>query len=363
MGKYFLFLILILIMTSCASVEYMTINVQKPAQITIPLSVRKIAVVNNAGKQPGDVGHMSIATGNKEEQVSIDSDSLAIILTQALAQFMNDEGFYESVEPYNESLRPDESFLSESQIEASAIKQIADAMDVDAIISLDRLIVQSVQKSNYIGNSLTMESLKADIAARFRIYSHEGVLIAPLVQFTDSLQWEGIKHGRYLLTEEGEGKLPTREAALRESVLYTADQMVKMFIPYWEDQNRWYYTDGNTDMKRASVKASGNDWKSAALIWGELYEKEKSVKKKAKLASNIALANEMIDDVENAVNWAQISFDLFSSTYGNIHNQDETSVNKDLLYTGVYLSELKARLKEFQTLDVQQGSEIDQTDE
>ncbi|MFR9165671.1 MAG: hypothetical protein ACLVKO_05390 [Dysgonomonas sp.] len=95
MKKYILGSLLTAILTlSCSSVKFITVNVEKPASLTIPSSVRNIVIVNNTGVQPADIGHFTLKGIDDEEKVEVSSDSLNIILTQALAQFMDEESFF-----------------------------------------------------------------------------------------------------------------------------------------------------------------------------------------------------------------------------------------------------------------------------
>ncbi len=188
-----------------------------------------------------------------------------------------------------------------------------------------------------------MDILKVKMDARFSMYSKDGEMLVSPVIYKDSLSWENVRQGDRSLTKD----FPSREQALKLSVLDMADKMVRIFVPYWEKQYRWYYTDeGKTKMKKAQMKAGDNEWKEAAVIWGNLFEEESSDKKKAKLASNIALANEMLDDVENALNWADISYGLFTKT------MDKDS--EDVRNITVYKNELQRRLKDFELFGKQE---------
>ncbi len=346
MKKYILYSILLsVLLVSCNSTNWLAINVQKPALVTLPLTVENIIVVNNSAVQPSDVGHKDIYY-TKESDVSVSSDSLNIILTQAFAQFLNEEGFFGNVITYNIPLRDKkESFLSEIAVSNERIKQITDSTESNVLISLDRLIIQSKLRTSNIGNSLNSEKLTIDINANLRVYSPDGKMAYPLINYKDSVAWETISQNGIYFMEE----IPSRREALKFAVLYAADKLVKMFAPYWEEQERWYYTDGTTEMKEASVKANANKWTEAALIWGNIYEKEKNSLKKARLASNIALANEMLDDLENAVTWINISFDTFSSV-------QQKGANEDAELTQLYKAELEQRVKDFKKLDLQEGA-------
>jgi len=351
MKKQLAIYLLFIILTSCGGVQIITVNIQKPAMMPIQLDIQNITVVNNTVPQPSDIGHDAIEY-SKEEKVNVSGDSLGIITVQALAQFMDEEGFFKTVSAYELVLRDDNSFLAEKPLLPAAISEIAKETDADAVISLDYLIFQSTVNTQNIGDGLTSDKLDVNIDARFRIYSGNGELLTPVVAFQDTLHWENIRQGNYSLTED----FPSRREALKLSSLHIADKMVSMFIPFWEDQYRLYYWDSSTKMRVAALHADNSEWQNAALIWGEIYEKDNNTKKKAKLAANIALANEMLDDIENALKWANISYDLFISVY-------KSDQNADIEYITAYKSVLEQRLKDFGELDIQGGHELPEEDE
>ena len=89
-----------------------------------------------------------------------------------------------------------------------------------------------------------------------------------------------------------------------------ADAVTSSIVPSWKTDNRWYYSDSSKGMREATKMVLAGKWQEAADIWSELYDKEKNTNKKIRLASNIALANENLDDIENALAWINIAYDL-----------------------------------------------------
>ena len=341
MKSCLLFAVILLLFTSCGTLDVITIKVQKPAQVTLPLSIRNIVIVNNSPQQPADVGHTE-KKWKQEKDVAVTSDSLNTILIQALAQFLDDERYFDSVSAYDTPLGEDAIFPSESLIDEAKVNKIKTETGADAIVSLDRLILKSNLDKTNIGNNLTDEFLCVQMNVNFRVYQTGKMPLLPVMSLQDTLCWEALsQNGRYF-----DFVLISREKALKEAVLTVADKMVYMFIPYWQEQNRWYYTDGSTPMKKASAKASANHWKDAAIVWGDIYESEKSTNKKAKVASNIALANEMLDDLENAQTWLNIADELFAV------KQNEKS--RDRILINEYKEELKQRTIDSKKLDIQQ---------
>jgi hypothetical protein len=333
MKPSFCFLLFLTLLSSCSTVEIVRIDVEKPAQVTLPAYIQNIVVVNNAVIQPDSMGQIikrnaSVASGK------MPCDSLNIILTQALAQFMDDEKFYNQVVAYDEPLRKDNLFGFEMIIESDKIRQISEETGADAVISLDKFIIISTLEYSVA----FVAELTLDVQAKFRIYDGDGRGIGLPVVFRDTLCWNAWDYGDMMSAGE----------AARQAAIHVADKMVSMFIPFWQPQNRWFYTDSGREMREAAQKAMANKWKDAALLWGSLYDREEKPLKKAKIASNIALANEMLDDVENALIWADISYNLYEE-YGNETPQE------DFFRIVAFRAELKNRVSDFKKLDLQKG--------
>jgi hypothetical protein len=130
-------------------------------------------------------------------------------------------------------------------------------------------------------------------------------------------------------------------------VLSMSEGMVRQIVPYWEQQERAMYTDATKMMKEGSKYAMAGNWKEAAIAWGTAFENENSDQKhKAKMATNIALANENLDDIENAVTWINIAKDLIK----NYRNSDESA------YIYWYAKKLSEREKGMNKLKEQLGT-------
>ncbi|MDR1809131.1 MAG: DUF6340 family protein, partial [Prevotella sp.] len=254
-----LYCLLLITATSCSTVEVIGIDVEKPAQITLPTCIQNITIVNNAITQPDSINH-TIKKSFSTMEAAIPADSINTVLTQALAQFMDEKQFYNQVIAYDRPLRESGFFLTEQAIGQDSIRRIVGETNADAIISLDRFIAQATITERY--NSWIDYSMEVTMQAKFRIYDADGSTIGQPVLFQDTLYWN---------LDYPDSWLSTMKEALKQSAIYTADKMTSMFIPYWRRQNRWIYTGGGKDMREAVQNAMTNNWKEAALLWGELY--------------------------------------------------------------------------------------------
>lgn len=345
MKKIIFFFILSVFLSSCSTIRFIDIDIQKPAQVTLGSGIKNIVIVNNAVNQPDDVGHWMKAP-KETESITISTDSSIIMLAQALAQFVEEDGFFNTVTLYEEALRKDNEFLVETIIKPSIINKIETETNAELIISLDKVILTSTYSVNVVNKKVVPWGLSVGINAKLRTYTVGSEETPREMIFTDSIRWRGAWEGNYYSED-----IPSYKEAFKYTVVRAADKIAKAMSPTWERGERWYYSNATTQMKQAAVKASAGEWKDAAIIWGEVYEKENNENQKGKLASNIALANEMLDDVENAIAWLDAALDSFEKA-GKKDDKENVKLAKS------YKEKLKKRLQDFEKLDIQLGTSV-----
>ena len=345
-NKYpYLILLLLPFLASCAGIRYMTVETREPAQITLPTNIRKVLVVNNVAQQPDEIGHNIKKLGRKDfEKISASSDSVAIFYTEALAQFLGEEEYYDEVlYSNNNQQRRDNNFWLEQPILPEVMIEMLRESGADAIISLDKLIMNTYRTDHFYQEGFMYGEMMGRVQSVMRVYlpTMDGQI--PAVQYNDSLKWEGYDiKGRNAYAEL---ILPTAEEAMKELAIYAAEKMTKVFSPHWEMQERWLYTSFKSKMKEADMYAKNMQWEEALSIWEPLYAKEKGKINKAKTAYNIAVGYEMLGDMDMAVQWATTAQELM---------MDATSPNAlDLRRTTIYKSEVVRRADTSNKLNMQ----------
>ncbi len=312
----------ILFFSSCAGIQYMSIETREPAQVTLPTGVKSVLVVNNVVQQPDDIGHNIKRLGkNQTDRTKASADSVAIFYTEALSQFLDEEEYFDAVKYYEKPLRSDNDFWQEVPISPETMNELRNATATDAIISLDKLVLQTDWADFFRQEGYNYASMTGKIHSVIRVYlpSMEGKI--PVVQFTDSMKWEGydIRDGRAY----ADLIIPSQEEAMKQLAVFSAEKMTKVFSPHWENQDRWYYTQMSSKMREGEMFAKSNQWFNAIEKWKESYEKEKNKLNQAKAAHNIALGYEMLDDMNSAYEWATTAADLFqqSTTTGSLERR------------------------------------------
>jgi len=333
-----------LLLTGCAGMKTLTIQTQEPAQVTLPKETRTLLIVNNVVAQPQDVGHTKKSLGRSApEKVSVTTDSLGIIFTEALTQFLNEEDFFDAVMLYEKPLRSDNEYWKEEPIAPEKMQQLKRETGADAVVSLDKLLVSSDWKDLFIQEGYPYATLSGKISTTMRVYMPTMDGKIPTVQFIDSLYWEGFDISDGMAYAEF--IVPHAEHALKDLTIYAADKMTYVLTPHWITQERWYYTLQSSLMREGAAFAEQTKWQEAIGKWEEFYNDSKNKVDKAKAASNIALGYEMLDDMQTALTWITVAQQLF--------NESTTSNSMERKRASIYKTEIERRLDTSNKLNMQ----------
>lgn len=279
--------------TSCASTKYMTLDILQPAHISFSEDIVNVGIVDNAGRVIDD----------NESDVSIEAKDLITsktkkILLESLTQFMNDEKYFNEVKLYPHALRTDKEYGRQLPATKSTLQQVAHEIDADAL-----LVVETFETENreqlMSGSGWIFTAATANATMMFRLYNAAGDAMSTYMATKDSTTWIGDPN-----TTQNE------MASYQQLALQLAETTTKNLIPYWETQERIFYTDGTKLMKEANKYAEKGKWADAAKVWGAAYEAQDKNNQKAKIAANIALANESLGDIPNAVEWIRIASNM-----------------------------------------------------
>lgn len=338
MKHIYKFLFISILFSSCISTRYINIDVYEPATITFDSTIVNVLIANNT---PSTYQQHITYNDDSEKELSIINDSAKWMITKSLAQFMDEEKYFGSVGYYNFQLREDTLFDKDIPLNKKQIAELCELTQTDAIISLDKVVISaSIEKVNNFDYTYN-DILELKSAALLRVYNADGEMLQPKIIIIDSLYWQGYSTIRNIIEP-----LPPFKNATMEAAVHLADKLVNFFIPHWQTTLRYYYSSSKGNMKKADKAAQSGNWAEAENYWTALFEKDDNILRKARLASNIALANECQNNLENAKKWIDISFNLIPE-HGNLILANNTTV---------YREELARRINNKEKLDKQIGN-------
>jgi len=353
MNRKFLFLLL-LTCSSCSSIYKFSADVQEPARVTLPVSAQNVLILNNTVAQPKEYGIERAYNGQSiRTDYPLSLDSTAWSAMEEIAGVWNDSHFFKTIGIYKDPLRTNTDWLSVNELSPEDQSDFYDNDNYDALLVIDRLLfsikenVKKVQSAFY-SDEITdaFVDLRADgvITCSMYVYGTE----KPLATFsiTDSLFMKSIVEGDSTIFFK---EIP--EYMLHELSHELGNRAAKRFVPTWETVDRMFFTGYSARMQEATSYAANRKWKNAESLWTtELGKKTKPVDR-AKIALNLAVANEMQDKLDSALNWAQKAKEQLDNV-----NMSDNSHNIIEL-TNKYISELERRIQNNRLLDLQWGKE------
>lgn len=315
----------ITLMASCVSTNFMTIDIREPAYVTLPPEIVNVTVVDNSYIAEKDKIEALFKKEDDETIVYIDSTQNQF--STLLVQYMNEEGFFNQVVFYPNFRHGADSLFT--PMPAERIENICKETGSDALISIDQGFIYGSLSPVLFGYSRDSYLLKTNVMELIKAYKSDGTPLFEPIVIVDSI-YTGIVYAPEKDTIKLEHSSDIQNG-LSYTATITADKLTNMFIPHWEAVERLYYSDNSSEMKEAAKLAKEFKWTEAALIWGNLYEKEEKPIKKVRLAHNIALANECLNDIDNALLWNEIATDLLSEIKGNSLVRQDVKDQKRIL--------------------------------
>ena len=332
------------LLMSCGGINYVGIETCNPGEVTFPPQVKKILMVNNALPQPDDSGYAYTLLGAKQDTATARADSALFDLCRACGHAILDASYFEDVLLLHDPLREKETGLADVKLTQHQVTDLCEANEVDAIVSLDKMLFYMDKRIENIGGGFLSGEISVKMSGIMRAYLPERTQPLATVLIEDSVRFEQIADNLRLLNLY----LPIADDALRIAGDYLGDKVATYFVPHWNEENRWFYSSANSRWKEAMAYASTGNWQEAEGIWKLLYQSSSSETKRAKLASNIALTEEMQGRLREAHDWANKAADLFLKSEGS--ESDNTKLLK------AYQEVLRLRIQSDQKLNIQIGN-------
>jgi len=327
--------------------------VQEPAQFTLPVSAQNVLILNGAVAQPEDDGIERTFNGQSlpvNYPLSLDSTVWSAI--DEIAGVLNDSHFFKGIAVYNKPLRRDTEWVSTFGISPKLQSDFYNAENYDALFVVHRLLFavkENVKKMPEIFSSpdwmTAFINLHIEGTITCSMYSY--VNEKPLITFnmTDSLIIKSVFDGDSLFFFKD---IP--EDALHELARELGNQAATHFIPTWKTVDRIIFTGYNARMQEATSYATSRKWETAESLWNIEFVKKTKPVDRAKVAFNLAVANEMQDKLDTALDWVQKAKE-------QLGNDKKYNDSQEMNFTNKYISELEQRIQNNHLLDLQWGKE------
>ncbi|MBQ8673584.1 MAG: tetratricopeptide repeat protein [Bacteroides sp.] len=338
---------------ACQSVEQLSIDYMKPAEVNFPNSLRRVAVVNNMPQWPAD---RFAAENDSTRDIKLEGpfkkstryySGDAQIATESLAQALADQEYFDEVIICDSALQNGYTPGQAPVLSRECVAELAKTLEVDFLIALEDVQIKSVRQKGWFApmGGEYLDLIDATVCPTLRLYLPNRQQPLITVSGKDSIFWE---YGTIQVKSEKE--------LVAQASQFAGTIPIKHLLPYWETGKRYLFTGGSVNMRDAAIYAKENNWAEAVRLWEESYKGSKG-KKKMYAAYNLALGHEMQDSISTACEWALKAQEL-AREVDKVDRQNEqgeldlTDV-PNYVFTTIYVNELRQREKDLTRLKIQ----------
>ena len=302
----YIFVLLPFILGSCYSVKQLEIEVLEPARIELPDELNSVSLINRS-----EYPYLESASNPLEiiKSTNLDIDSLASSeFLVALSNVLVSSPILDHQPPFD--MRRFKPLDPLTQLNWTTLKTICDTAGTDGVISLEYFYIKDTLWVNYLPEYYTYESvLRFHNFSLWRIYNPYEQKVVDEYLVKDTLYWTSFGNN----SDELVKGLPDKLSAAFESCFIAGEEYGFRITPVWIPVKRFYYTGTGKRMQEATEAFATDSLDKAIENWKELA----TVARKplaARAAFNMALASELQDQLDVAVEWAIKSYFLDKKT-------------------------------------------------
>lgn len=306
MAKHYYYLLLsgMLFLSSCQSVEQLSIDYMLPAEVSFPPTLKRVAIVNNMPEVPDNKLIVSEEAKKKEEneiaRLTNYYNGDARLTTEALAEALANENYFEEVVICDSALRSKDITPRESTLSREEASKLIQDLDVDFLIALENIQMRSTRKISYLrdwGAFYGTVDVKVYPTVKIYLPNRKGPMVT--INNNDSIFWEEMGNGEASVR----ARLISENDLIKQASEFAGTVPVKRLLPHWKTANRYLFQGGSVNMRDAAVYAKEGNWAEAVQLWKKNFEAKKG-KQKMYSAYNIAMGYEMQDSIDTATEWA-----------------------------------------------------------
>ncbi len=310
-------LLMMMLATSCKTAQ-VSIQVMKPAQITLPSEVKTIAFVNRSLPDKKDRLRNVVEGAITGESLFADRLGSEECI-KGVMDGLNGSPRIKGVMPKAIDIRGTGTRQFPEPLDWETVKNICTANGADALACLEMFDsncangisdqkIKKKEKDQEVTYTEYKARLDVNVETGWRIYFPEIKKIIDQNVFNDSKYWVNTGDS----PKKAEQGLPLKDNAVSQSGFYAGHQFALRISPMWIWVNRLYFKKGNNDFIQARRMVQANDWKGATSLWLK-YVDNPDPKVAGNACYNVALASEIEGNLDRAIDWAKKSYVNFKN--------------------------------------------------
>ena len=308
--KNLLLLLSISFFVSCGT-SSVYVKIQRPADISVPQTVKKVVVVNRSIAGKGNMAENIVEGLFSGEAIGADKKGSEYCI-MGLTQMLSNSERYELKGGGDLNLKGTGTSTFPELLSWKKVEKICKNYGADAIIVLSTFDSdsktfegKSVVKTKTVKGAKIKEvrypvTLVMEIESGWRIYDAITKKIVDVNKFTEVKEY--VEWGSSY--DEARSFLPSKRQALKSSGIFAGEQYGLRITPVWTRENRLYYSGKLEEFKQAKNYVKRGDWDKAIEVWKSVSENN-DYKIARRAYFNLALASEIKGKLDTAIEYAE----------------------------------------------------------
>jgi hypothetical protein len=268
--KYGYLIIALALFSGCAT-NYLTMNVQEPAPVTMPSGIKKVGIINRS------ISDKSNILNNVDQALSLEFKNLDKEGSESCISGLENElkknTRFDLVKFLPVDIKSPGAGVFPAQLSWDDAAGMCRDLKVDALYVLEMFDTDT--KISYATHNTTVKTPLGEVPAieheatmvvsihyGFRIYDGVSKTIRDEYRNTKSITFSG----RGINPAAAAGALLGRKEAVKQLSLQIGEEYAQNIIPYWIRVSRDYYVKGTDNFIIAKRRAQAGDWDGAAEL-------------------------------------------------------------------------------------------------
>ena len=303
------YVLVILFFTSC-TVSSVSVKVQRPADITIPMHIKNVVLANRSLPTKENRAENILEGLISGEGIGADRKGSEYCI-MGLTKILTSNDRFSLSNSAGLHLKGTGTSLFAIPLEWNKVNEICNTYDADALIVLetfdsDSRIYEGKSRKRYkkvdgikVAYLEYPAILSMEIESGWRIYDVKNNKLIDENKFIDIKEFKNWGSS----PEDARMHLPSNISSLKTAGFFAGEEMGFRISPIWIKVNRFYYISKHEELKNAKAFVKRNDWENAIKIWKKL-SKSSDDKIAGYACFNMALASEIKGELETAIDWA-----------------------------------------------------------
>ncbi len=306
------------LLCSCAATSSVMVKVIKPADISVSGQIKKLGIVDRSHPDKSSKTLNVIEGIFSGENMYQDKVTANEAMAGVITELAKTERFtiyqIQGVNLTNSSSNSFSEPLNWEVVKELCAKNNLDALVVLEIFDTNKNISWSTENQSIVKNGITQNqimhvaNMRTEVVTGWRIYDPINQIVLDQWRISDSK----FSSAKGISTFDAESALPQYSNVVSELARNNGQKYALRIAPVAMMVNRYFYTGGDPRLQDAQALINAQNYKEAVKVWEDVFRTAEKPKIQGRAAHNIAVAYEIDDQLDKAIEWAQKAIGLGS---------------------------------------------------